>query len=105
MVKSRTLLFLEGTGLGALLRHRRMTTPGTGAGDSAHKKPDTLTACQTNDADKTKPVCKTMSYADAPTWMRDTPYITSGYRRVTYEYHACLASVFGYLHNESGTYK
>ncbi|KAF9937582.1 hypothetical protein BGZ67_001093 [Mortierella alpina] len=43
------------------------------------------------------PLC---TWADLPHWMQDNPAIWTGYRRPTFSYRKCLASL-GFLHNES----
>ncbi|ORZ04725.1 putative hemolysin-III channel protein Izh2 [Lobosporangium transversale] len=43
------------------------------------------------------PIC---TWDDLPTWMRDNPSILTGYRRQTFSYKKCLASLL-FLHNES----
>ncbi|KAF9372796.1 hypothetical protein CPB97_001006 [Podila verticillata] len=44
-----------------------------------------------------EPIC---DWADLPHWMQDNPAIWTGYRRPTFSYRKCLASL-GFLHNES----
>lgn len=46
------------------------------------------------------PIC---DWADLPHWMQDNPAIWTGYRRPTFSYRKCLASL-GFLHNESGKF-
>ncbi|KAF9301853.1 hypothetical protein BGZ74_006180 [Mortierella antarctica] len=43
------------------------------------------------------PICE---WADLPHWMQDNPAIWTGYRRPTFSYRKCLASL-GFLHNET----
>ncbi|KAG0303698.1 hypothetical protein BGZ98_006395 [Dissophora globulifera] len=43
------------------------------------------------------PIC---TWDELPEWMHDNPAIWTGYRRPTFSYKKCLASL-GYLHNES----
>ncbi|KAG0238535.1 hypothetical protein BGW42_004297 [Actinomortierella wolfii] len=43
------------------------------------------------------PLC---DWADLPHWMQDNPAILTGYRRETFSYKKCLASLW-FLHNES----
>lgn len=44
------------------------------------------------------PICE---WADLPHWMQDNPAIWTGYRRPTFSYRKCIASL-GFLHNETG---
>ncbi|TFK49074.1 HlyIII-domain-containing protein [Heliocybe sulcata] len=43
----------------------------------------------------------TVSWKEIEPWQRDNEYILTGYRRALRSYRGCLASVFGYLHNET----
>ncbi|KAG0358498.1 hypothetical protein BGZ54_010395 [Gamsiella multidivaricata] len=43
---------------------------------------------------------KTCHWDEVPAWMQDNPAIWNGYRRPTFSYKKCLASL-GFLHNES----
>jgi len=43
----------------------------------------------------------TLTWLEIPEWQRDNGYILTGYRRVQNSWRGCLASVFGYLHNET----
>lgn len=48
-----------------------------------------------------KPEKLVLNWTEIPTWMKDSVYITDGYRRQTNSYRECIKSL-GYLHNESG---
>jgi len=43
----------------------------------------------------------TVSWKAIEPWQRDNEYILTGYRRVQRSFRGCLASLFGYLHNET----
>jgi len=43
----------------------------------------------------------TITWSDLPAWRRDNEYIVKGYRRTQYSWRGCLASIYGYLHNET----
>ncbi|KAH6917946.1 hemolysin-III related-domain-containing protein, partial [Coprinopsis sp. MPI-PUGE-AT-0042] len=43
----------------------------------------------------------TVSWLDLEDWQRDNEFIVKGYRRLQHSWRGCLASIFGYLHNES----
>ncbi|KAI1311604.1 hypothetical protein EDD11_003344 [Mortierella claussenii] len=43
---------------------------------------------------------RTCTWDELPLWMHDNPAILTGYRRETFSYRKCLASL-GYLHNET----
>ncbi|KAF8924824.1 putative hemolysin-III channel protein Izh2 [Dissophora ornata] len=49
------------------------------------------------DSDNLGPIC---TWDELPDWMHDNPAIWTGYRRPTFSYKKCLASL-GFLHNES----
>jgi len=44
---------------------------------------------------------KTLSWSEIPEWQRDNEYILSGYRPVQNRWLGCVASIFGYFHNET----
>ncbi|KAI0252468.1 hypothetical protein BJV78DRAFT_1200777 [Lactifluus subvellereus] len=46
---------------------------------------------------------RTISFAELPEWMKDNEFILTGYRGEMNSWGKCLKSVFGYLHNETGT--
>jgi len=43
----------------------------------------------------------TVTLKEIPLWQRDNDFILTGYRRVQDSWMGCIASVFGYLHNET----
>ncbi|KAF9234270.1 HlyIII-domain-containing protein [Melanogaster broomeanus] len=43
----------------------------------------------------------TLSWDEIPAWQRDNEYILGGYRRVQNGWSGCVASIFGYFHNET----
>ncbi|KAH7922778.1 HlyIII-domain-containing protein [Leucogyrophana mollusca] len=44
---------------------------------------------------------RTLAWHQIPEWQRDNEYIITGYRRVQNGWSGCIASIFGYLHNET----
>ncbi|KDQ58613.1 hypothetical protein JAAARDRAFT_206498 [Jaapia argillacea MUCL 33604] len=74
--------------------HQRSIVGGSGAvgdGDSPTNSRANVSAAKT----------KTLSWVEIEDWQRDNEYILSGYRRAQYTFRGCLASVFGYIHNET----
>ncbi|KAG0052196.1 hypothetical protein BGZ83_002883 [Gryganskiella cystojenkinii] len=62
-----------------------------------------LSSASTTSYSSTKTSIKeslTCTWDDLPLWMRDNPAIWTGYRRPTFSYRKCIASL-GFLHNES----
>ncbi|KNZ44546.1 hypothetical protein VP01_904g1 [Puccinia sorghi] len=45
---------------------------------------------------------KTLSFSELQAWRQDNPYILTGYRPNLPSMVACLKSIFGYFHNETG---
>lgn len=46
----------------------------------------------------------TISFDELPDWRKDNPSILTGYRRTLRSYYKCFASVFAYVHNETGKF-
>ncbi|KAF9184117.1 hypothetical protein BGZ51_003555 [Haplosporangium sp. Z 767] len=69
-------------------------------GDGSSSITDDLSAISSEDDAIKGYLC---DWADLPHWMQDNPAIWTGYRRPTFSYKKCIASL-GFLHNESGFY-
>ncbi|EPQ52236.1 HlyIII-domain-containing protein [Gloeophyllum trabeum ATCC 11539] len=69
-------------------------------------RPQKVTAREARDAAQAHrrnqtPESRTVTWRAIEPWQRDNDYILAGYRRAQRSFRGCLASVFGYLHNET----